>query len=240
MVLGHRLDVHAAFGRGDDGDAADRAVDQHREIELAFDVAAFLDVEALDGLAGRAGLLGDQVMAQHGRGVLADFLDRLRDAHAALAVGIVLEAALAPAAGMDLRLHDGDGTAELAGHVHRLVLGIGHAALEQRDGEFGQQGLGLILVDIHENLLLGLQLQIATDRGQRHFMSAAGPWQRWTDDRLATFDQGLGDTPPQPSPSDGEGARRAGGASGRRSCWWRRSATSRRRPTCRTSPFPRR
>jgi hypothetical protein len=40
----HRLDVHAAFGRGDDRDAADRTVDQQREVELAFDVAAFLDI----------------------------------------------------------------------------------------------------------------------------------------------------------------------------------------------------
>jgi hypothetical protein len=37
-----------------------------------------------------------------------------------------------------------------------------------------------------------IQLQIATDKGQRHFMGAARPWQRWTDDRLKTIDEGLG------------------------------------------------
>ena len=91
-----------------------RAVDQQREVELALDVAAVLDVEALDRLAGRAGLLGDQ---RHGRAssaaCCADLLDRLGEAHAALAVGIVLELALAAAAGVDLRLHDGDGLPSL-------------------------------------------------------------------------------------------------------------------------------
>ncbi len=171
VIVRHRLDVHAALGRGDDGDAAQRAVDQHGEVELALDVAAFLDIEALDRLAGRAGLLGDQLMAQHGGRVLADLLDRLGDAHAARAVGIVLELALAAPAGMDLGLHDGDRAAQLAGHVHRLVLGVGNAALEQRDGEFGQQSLGLVLVDVHGVLLLGTackacassQFQNATD-----------------------------------------------------------------------------
>ena len=37
--------------------------------------------------------------------------------------------------------------------VDSLVAGIGDAALEQRDGEFGQQCLGLIFVDVHEFLV---------------------------------------------------------------------------------------
>ncbi len=94
-VVRHALDVHAALGRGDDRDPADRTVDQEREIELALDVAAFLDIEPLHRLAGRAGLLGDQLMAQHRGRTAADLLDRFRDPHAALAVGVVLEAALA-------------------------------------------------------------------------------------------------------------------------------------------------
>ena len=74
-VVRHRLDIHAALGRGDDRDAAHRAIDQQREVELAFDVAAFLDIEPLDGLARWAGLLGHQVVAQHGGGIGAHFLD---------------------------------------------------------------------------------------------------------------------------------------------------------------------
>ena len=48
------LDVHPAFGRGDDGDPAGLAVDQQREVEFLGDVDAVGDVEPLDLLAVRA------------------------------------------------------------------------------------------------------------------------------------------------------------------------------------------
>ena len=64
-VVGDRLDVHPAFGRGDDGDAAGLAVDQQREVEFLGDVDAVGDVEALDLLACRAGLDRDQSLAEH-------------------------------------------------------------------------------------------------------------------------------------------------------------------------------
>ena len=57
------------------------------QIELARDVGAVLDVEAVDLLAGRAGLLGDQRVAEHLLGVGFDLLDRLGQPHAALGVG---------------------------------------------------------------------------------------------------------------------------------------------------------
>ena len=86
-VMRDRLDVHAALGRDDEGDAADRAIDQDRQIELALDVGAVLDVEPVDLLAGRAGLLGDQRVAEHLLGVGDHFGHRLRQPHAALGVG---------------------------------------------------------------------------------------------------------------------------------------------------------
>jgi hypothetical protein len=61
-VVGDGLDVHAAFGRDDEGDAADRTVDQERAIELAVDVGAVFDIEAVDLLAGVAGLAVTSVL----------------------------------------------------------------------------------------------------------------------------------------------------------------------------------
>ncbi len=110
------LDVHAAFGRDHERHLRGFAVDQHREIELLVDVGAFLDVEAVDLLAGGAGLDRDQRRAQHLLGEFVDLGDRLGDADAALvAGGGFLELALAAAAGMDLALHHPDRAGEFLG-----------------------------------------------------------------------------------------------------------------------------
>ncbi|KIU01188.1 hypothetical protein QU38_02495, partial [Staphylococcus aureus] len=51
-LLGSRmrdfLDVHAALGRDDEGDAAGHAVDEERQVEFLGDVGAVGDVEAVD------------------------------------------------------------------------------------------------------------------------------------------------------------------------------------------------
>src|SRR5688572_20076265 len=140
MLGGDLLDLYAAFGRGHDGDARGGAVDQHAEIELAPDVATALHVDALHQLALGAGLVGDEGHADHALGVVAHLVQRLRDLDAA---------ALAPAAGVDLRLYDPDVAAQLLGRLDRLVGGIGNLPRKDADAEFGEQSLRLILVDIH-------------------------------------------------------------------------------------------
>ena len=143
------LDVHAAFGRDDERHAADRAVDQQRQIELARDVGAVLDVEAVDLLAGRAGLLGDQRVAEHLLGVGAHLGHRLRQPDAALGVGAeLLEPALAAAAGMDLALDHIERAGQLLGRGFRLVARE-RDALGDRQAELLEQRLGLIFVDVH-------------------------------------------------------------------------------------------
>jgi hypothetical protein len=59
-LVRHFLDVHAALGGDDEGDAAGGAVHQGGKIKLAIDRRTVLDVEALDHAALRAGLVRDQ------------------------------------------------------------------------------------------------------------------------------------------------------------------------------------
>src|SRR4029078_727051 len=104
--MGDLLEVDAALGRGDEGDARGGAVDQAGEVQLAGDLAAFLDIEAMDGPALRSGLRRDQRYAQHALALAPDILERAHHLDAA---------ALAAAAGMDLGLDDIDRSAELLG-----------------------------------------------------------------------------------------------------------------------------
>ena len=83
------------------------------EIQLALDVAAFLDIQPLHFLARRPGLLGHQHLTQHLAGIGYNVLNRLDDAHAALPLGVILETARASAARMDLGLHHPDRAAQL-------------------------------------------------------------------------------------------------------------------------------
>ena len=137
---GHLLDVHAAGGAGHDDRLARRTIEQQAHVQLALDLEAFLDQHARDDAAFGAGLVRDQTHADH----VARDADRLvrapRELHAA---------ALAPSAGMDLRLDDDDLAAEPTGDVARFI---------RREGDFParhghaipvQDGLGLVFVDFH-------------------------------------------------------------------------------------------
>ncbi len=146
----HFLDIHAAFGGDDHGDAARCAVDQHGEVVFGGDVHAIGDIEAVDLLAGFAGLHRHQRIAEHLAGIGCNVLDALGQPHAALGVGTqLLELALAAPAGMDLRLHHIQRSGQLPGafdrflHAHRRIAG-GYA-----NAEFREQFLGLVFVDVH-------------------------------------------------------------------------------------------
>ncbi len=105
-LLGRRfcdfLDLHSTLRGRHDQKPRRLPVQQHAHVEFAGDVAALFNVEPLNFLAVRAGLLGDQNVVQHLGGVLADLVDCLDDTHAALAVWFVLEPPGTPATGMDL------------------------------------------------------------------------------------------------------------------------------------------
>ena len=82
--------------------------------------------------------------------MLADLVDRMGEANAALGTfAKLLEAALAAAAGMDLRLDDPQRARELFGGRNRLVDVHRGIAGRHRDAVFREQFLGLIFVDVH-------------------------------------------------------------------------------------------
>ena len=94
------------------------------EIELARDLETFLDEHALDDAAFGTGLIRDEPHAEHLRRGVARLGGALHDLDAA---------ALAAAAGMNLRLDDDDAAAEPLGNRARFVggerdLAAGHRA----------------------------------------------------------------------------------------------------------------
>jgi hypothetical protein len=149
-VVGDSFDVHAAFRRNHECDLADGAVDEQRAVEFAVDVGTVFDVEAVHLLAGVAGLRRDERVAEHVLGMGNDFLDRLREAHAALGVGAeFLELALAAATGVDLALDDVERAGKrLRGSFGFVDLEDGNA-LGDRSAKALQKSLGLIFVNIH-------------------------------------------------------------------------------------------
>ena len=124
----------------------------HAEVELARDVDALLDEQALDLLALGAGLVRDQLHAEDLRGACLGVVARLGDLDAA---------ALAAAAGVDLRLDHDDLVAGLGDQLlgRRLAPRRGCSAgrpLGTGTPYFLQELLGLVLVDLHRARLLAL------------------------------------------------------------------------------------
>jgi len=148
--VGNVLDAHAAFGGSDHGDAAGGAIDQHRQVVFLADVDAVGDVEAVDLLAGVAGLDRHQGVAQHVLCVSFDFLKALGQADAALGIGAeFLERALAATTRVDLALHHIERSGKLLGRFDGFGNGHGGDALGNGNAELGEQFLALILVNVH-------------------------------------------------------------------------------------------
>ena len=94
---GHLFNLHAAGRRGHEHRLALHAVEHDAEIQLALDGQRLFDQEALHHAALGAGLVGDQLHADHAAGDFGGFGGVLGDFDAS---------AFAAAAGVNLRLHD--------------------------------------------------------------------------------------------------------------------------------------
>ena len=84
------------------------AIDDRAQVKLAGDRAAFFDQHAVDSLAFRPGLDGDQLMAEDVGGDRFGLVAAADKLHAALG-GDLLDGPLAASAGVDLGLDDRHG-----------------------------------------------------------------------------------------------------------------------------------
>ncbi|CAH1659504.1 hypothetical protein CHELA40_11740 [Chelatococcus asaccharovorans] len=163
------LDVHAAFRRDDEGNAPRGAVDEGREVELALDIGAVLDIDAVDLLAGRSGLDRDEGVAEHLADEGLDLIDGLGEAHAALLAGLgLLELALAAAAGVDLALHHPQRAAKLLGGGFGLIDRKNGPTSGNGGAEFLEDGLALVLVNIHPFSLSAAELAACPAEAGHH------------------------------------------------------------------------
>jgi hypothetical protein len=136
----HRFDVHAALGARHQAHALGAAVDDHRDVKLFLDVRALLDQEAANLLPRGTCLVRDELHAEDLARLLAHFAERACDLDAA---------ALAAAAGMDLRLDDPHLSAERFSRGDGLVDGERRYSTRGRHAEPAKDLLALVFVDFH-------------------------------------------------------------------------------------------
>ena len=148
----------------------DLAIDQHRQIEFLVDRRAFFDVEPVDLLAFRSGLMRHQRRAENARRFGLHVVDRFHDLDAA---------GLAASAGVNLRLHHPHRPAKLLRAADRLVDRECRKAARHRHAEFSQNRLGLIFVDIHDDVPRAFRRRSAVRASWPDLYHAGGQTQRW-------------------------------------------------------------
>src|SRR6185437_7321703 len=117
-----------------------RTVGEHCEVVLLLDVGAFIDQQAPHLLAFGAGLVRLQLHAEDLAGEACDVFERPGDLDAA---------ALAAAAGMDLRLDDPDRAAEPLRGLRGFTDAESGIAARHGNAEAGKDFLALVFVDLH-------------------------------------------------------------------------------------------
>ncbi len=134
------FNFHPTFGRGDDANALGFAVQHDAQIEFALERLGHFHVDALNGLAFRAGLNGHQALAQQFAGGGIDLMVGLAQLDAA---------GLAAGSGVHLGLHRPVPAAQFRRRIDGLVGAVGHAAARHRHAEARQKLFRLVLVNVH-------------------------------------------------------------------------------------------
>ena len=132
VLLGDRLDVHAAHAREHHHRLLGAAVEHEGRVVLLGDVRGLLDVQLVHGQAA-------DVHAEDGLGVLLGL---------GAVVGQLDAAGLAAAADLDLGL-DHHGVAELLGRGHGRFDGLGGPSLGHGHAVLGEELLALVFEEVH-------------------------------------------------------------------------------------------
>ena len=128
------LDVHAAFGRRHDRNPCRATVHQNRNVQLAPDVAALLDVHPLHPPPVRPGLVRHQGAPQHLRRGLFNLPRRARQTHPAAGARLgLLETPLAAPARVNLRLHNPNRAAKTLRDREPVILRMRNASVQYVD-----------------------------------------------------------------------------------------------------------
>ncbi len=138
---GDLLDVHAAGSARHHHRLAGGAIEHEAQIQLARHLQTFLDEDTRHDAPFRAGLMRDERHAEHLAGDALGLVGRSRELHAA---------ALAAAAGVNLRLDDDELAAEAACDLARLGAVERNFTARHGDAVARKDGFGLVLVDFHQ------------------------------------------------------------------------------------------
>ena len=147
---GDRLDVHAALGRTDEGNATAAAVDQQGEVKFAVNARAVLDVNPVDHLARWPGLMGDEGATEHAFCFGFSLADRMGQTNTAgvTCVGL-FEFALTAPPRVDLGLDHPQWPVQFARRGFGFLSPQNRASVRDRRTVIAQKPLGLVFMDIH-------------------------------------------------------------------------------------------
>ncbi len=145
MLFGDLLDLDAALFADHEDDALRGAIEDEPEIQLAIDGETFFDEEPKDLLAAGAGLIRDERLAEQLARDRLGFGARL---------GKLDAAGLAAAAGVNLRLDDGNGAAEPLGDVVSFFGSKCHFPAGHRHAVFRKDSFSLVFVNLHKRISL--------------------------------------------------------------------------------------
>jgi hypothetical protein len=140
---GDFLDVDAARGRRDEGNAALLTVEHEAQVDLARDFRTGLDVHAPDRQTLGTRLPRDQALSDHRRRGRAHGIEILRELDATR---------LAASAGVHLRLDHPQRAAQRACGFDRLIRGTRNASARNGDAIVDEDLLGLEFVEVHRGV----------------------------------------------------------------------------------------